>query len=41
MHEDGESHWRQLQEDKKGRQILERGRESDMKEGGMAKITMR
>ena len=37
MHEDGESHWRQLQEDKKGRQILERGRESDMEEGGMSK----
>ena len=29
-HEDGESHSRQLEEVKKGRQILERSREFDM-----------
>ena len=36
VHEDGESHSRQLEEVKKGRQILERSREFDM-DGCMAK----
>ena len=37
VHEDGESHSRQLDEVKKGRQILERSRGIDMEDGCMAK----